>query len=81
MKININSTLLEERTGRIKTIQYSELTAEQKENPCPICYDEYSDTDQIRVLKCVGNHIFHQLCISAWLDRNAVCPLCRTRIY
>lgn len=72
---------MEETTGRIKMILFERLTAEQKDTPCAICYDEYKENDQIRELQCRGKHLYHQLCISSWLDRNAVCPLCRERIY
>lgn len=78
--MHIDATLLEETTGRIKNILFSELTEEQKQEPCAICYDEYQEFQQIRELQCHGKHIFHQKCIASWFDRNPTCPLCRTRI-
>ncbi|XP_050680192.1 RING finger and transmembrane domain-containing protein 2 isoform X2 [Leptidea sinapis] len=42
---------------------------------CPICHDEY--TTPVR-LDC--SHIFCELCIAAWLDREHTCPLCRARV-
>ncbi|XP_035441023.2 RING finger and transmembrane domain-containing protein 2 [Spodoptera frugiperda] len=42
---------------------------------CPICHDEY--TTPVR-LDC--SHIFCELCISAWLDREHTCPLCRAKV-
>jgi hypothetical protein len=32
----------------------------------------------MRAMPC--SHAFHQHCISEWLCRNAVCPLCRLRL-
>ncbi|KAI5633601.1 ring finger domain-containing protein [Phthorimaea operculella] len=42
---------------------------------CPICHDDY--TTPVR-LGC--SHIFCELCISAWLDRDHTCPLCRAKV-
>ncbi|XP_052754421.1 RING finger and transmembrane domain-containing protein 2 [Galleria mellonella] len=42
---------------------------------CPICHDDY--TTPVR-LDC--SHIFCELCISAWLDREHTCPLCRAKV-
>ncbi|OWR43934.1 hypothetical protein KGM_210736 [Danaus plexippus plexippus] len=42
---------------------------------CPICHDDY--TTPVR-LTC--SHIFCELCISAWLDREHTCPLCRAKV-
>ncbi|RVE52002.1 hypothetical protein evm_003280 [Chilo suppressalis] len=42
---------------------------------CPICHDEYSTPVR---LGC--SHIFCELCISAWLDREHTCPLCRAKV-
>ncbi|XP_013174143.1 PREDICTED: RING finger and transmembrane domain-containing protein 2 isoform X2 [Papilio xuthus] len=42
---------------------------------CPICHDDY--TTPVR-LGC--SHIFCELCISAWLDREHTCPLCRAKV-
>ncbi|CAK1541284.1 unnamed protein product [Leptosia nina] len=42
---------------------------------CPICHDDY--TTPVR-LGC--SHIFCELCIAAWLDREHTCPLCRAKV-
>ncbi|XP_041968408.1 RING finger and transmembrane domain-containing protein 2 [Aricia agestis] len=42
---------------------------------CPICHDEYSLPVR---LGC--GHIFCELCIAAWLDRDHTCPLCRASV-
>jgi hypothetical protein len=78
--MHLDATLLEETTGKIRNILYDELTEEQKQNDCAICFDSFQQFEQIRELQCVGKHIFHQKCIAAWFDRNPVCPLCRTRM-
>ncbi|CAF3502638.1 unnamed protein product [Rotaria socialis] len=48
---------------------------ELRENMCPICQSEYQDPI---ILTC--KHIFCEECVSSWLDRNASCPLCRSKL-
>jgi len=44
---------------------------------CPICHDNYQDP--VILNEC--NHIFCELCLLGWLDReNNTCPLCRAKI-
>lgn len=54
---------------------------------CGICYDELTNGQNIRTLRCNANgipHIFHRQCINDWLisqQRNnqpALCPMCQT---
>lgn len=41
---------------------------------CPICHDNYQDP--VILNEC--NHLFCELCLLGWLDReNNTCPLCR----
>ncbi|KOB77847.1 RING finger and transmembrane domain-containing protein 2 [Operophtera brumata] len=42
---------------------------------CPVCHDAYSTPVR---LGC--GHIYCELCISAWLDREHTCPLCRAKV-
>ena len=42
---------------------------------CPICLDENPD---MVLENC--NHAFHKACINQWLERSALCPLCRTPV-
>lgn len=44
-------------------------------NQCPICHESFSCP--IR-LEC--GHIFCDLCIGVWFDRETTCPLCRKKI-
>lgn len=78
--MHVDATLLEETTGKIRNIRFEDLTEEQRQDECVICYEKYNRYEQIRELQCVGKHIFHQKCIASWFDRNPTCPLCRTRI-
>ena len=44
-------------------------------NECSICYADYSENDEIRILKC--GHDYHRSCIDQWLMRHRnSCPMC-----
>lgn len=54
---------------------------------CAICYDELTNGQNIRTLRCNANgipHIFHRACINDWLvsqqrtNQPALCPMCQT---
>ncbi|XP_058062195.1 RING finger and transmembrane domain-containing protein 2 [Anopheles bellator] len=42
---------------------------------CSICHDNFNSPV---LLEC--NHIFCELCVGTWFDREQTCPLCRARI-
>ncbi|KAF8706401.1 hypothetical protein HU200_030666 [Digitaria exilis] len=42
---------------------------------CPVCLHTFSAEETLRAMPC--SHAFHHQCISQWLRRNAICPLCR----
>ena len=44
---------------------------------CPICYDVITDGASHRT-PC--GHVFHQACMTSWLERATTCPSCRTTV-
>ncbi|KAK7595576.1 hypothetical protein V9T40_013401 [Parthenolecanium corni] len=44
-------------------------------NQCSICHDEFKTPV---LLEC--QHIFCEICVTKWLDREQTCPLCRAKI-
>ncbi|BGP50306.1 hypothetical protein JCM10450v2_006223 [Rhodotorula kratochvilovae] len=45
---------------------------------CPICFCEFEDGDELRVLPCDNRHRFHSACIDPFLlNVSRLCPLCR----
>ncbi|XP_077226080.1 RING-H2 finger protein ATL70-like [Tasmannia lanceolata] len=44
---------------------------------CSICLADYKDTDMLRLLPDCG-HLFHLMCVDAWLRLHPTCPVCRT---
>lgn len=48
------------------------------DNSCPICMEDYAETDPITKLNC--GHYFHQACINEWLKKSSLCPYCRHKV-
>ncbi|XP_062190545.1 RING-H2 finger protein ATL70-like [Phragmites australis] len=44
---------------------------------CPVCLENYADSDVLRVLPDCG-HPFHRECVDPWLRQRPTCPVCRT---
>ncbi|VVB07228.1 unnamed protein product [Arabis nemorensis] len=52
---------------------------EKSSQECSVCLNEFQDEEKLRVIpNCC--HLFHIDCIDIWLQNNANCPLCRTRV-
>jgi len=47
---------------------------------CCICILYFKMNDEVRILPCNDNHIFHKDCIDKWLKQNKNCPTCRKEI-
>ena len=45
---------------------------------CMICFAEYEEGDEIRVLPCF--HKGHTDCLEQWLRENTTCPMCQTSV-
>ncbi|KAI3449222.1 hypothetical protein Pfo_005887 [Paulownia fortunei] len=43
---------------------------------CSICLCEYRESEMLRMLPDC-KHCFHVMCVDAWLNLNASCPVCR----
>ena len=60
----------------------SSFKVENTENldPCCICLDDCGEEDAL--VKCIRcSQIYHQPCISIWLERNATCAYCRSQCF
>ncbi|XP_050217916.1 uncharacterized protein LOC126668783 [Mercurialis annua] len=74
----------ERREGTLTLIQlfkkvvYSKKkvsTSEEDDDVCPICLEKFEDENECVVLPC--SHMFHELCLQNWLNKNTLCPICR----
>lgn len=62
---------------QIKEIEFKDIEEEGfDEICCSICLEEFEDGHEIiRIKMC--RHVFHRLCMDAWLKQNQSCPNCR----
>eukprot|EP00747_Dinoflagellata_sp_TGD_P193723 gnl/TRDRNA2_/TRDRNA2_60250_c0_seq1.p1 gnl/TRDRNA2_/TRDRNA2_60250_c0~~gnl/TRDRNA2_/TRDRNA2_60250_c0_seq1.p1 ORF type:complete len:339 (+),score=30.87 gnl/TRDRNA2_/TRDRNA2_60250_c0_seq1:84-1100(+) len=42
---------------------------------CPICLEEFQESQVLRVLAC--SHQYHAACADGWLKNSTLCPLCK----
>lgn len=60
----------------IPLAMYKNDTNPNKNTECLICYDQYVDTDLIRILQC--SHSFHRMCIDDhFTNETYLCPYCK----
>jgi Ring finger domain len=50
-------------------------------NCCPICLGEFEEGEMVSCSSSTHpmacNHLFHEVCLHAWLSKHSSCPLCR----
>ena len=64
----------------MKSVQYDPANQELNYSEGPICLEEFTKGDSVKVLPC--KHIFHENCAKDWIvDVRGVCPLCRRGIF
>ncbi|KAG2614869.1 hypothetical protein PVAP13_3NG014600 [Panicum virgatum] len=50
------------------------------ESECAICFEDFEDGEEVSVMPCSHGHEFHPICITKWLGRSNMCPLCRHQL-
>lgn len=60
--------------------QYSALFG-VKDDICPICFENYEDDHEVRIMECLGDHAFHKKCIDKWLLKSNKCPKCNLNVF
>ncbi|XP_062181604.1 putative RING-H2 finger protein ATL12 [Phragmites australis] len=59
--------------------RFATLRGARQGMECSVCLARFDDADLLRLLpRC--RHAFHLDCVDRWLESNASCPLCRTRV-
>ncbi|OXC69100.1 hypothetical protein AYX13_02390 [Cryptococcus neoformans] len=65
-------------TAAATTIVHLAQVEAEDGQTCPICLVEFEDGDDLRVLPCEREHMYHTGCIDPWLLQvSSSCPLCR----
>jgi len=62
--------------AEIASLSRTVLTADQEAHCC-ICIEQLKDREETILLPCT--HKFHASCISTWLKRTPLCPLCKVK--
>ncbi|SOV12196.1 RING zinc finger protein, putative [Plasmodium gaboni] len=52
----------------------------QNDDVCSICMMNYINKDDVMIMPCDKRHFFHVNCLTKWLYKSQVCPICRTNI-
>ncbi|KAF8720969.1 hypothetical protein HU200_023376 [Digitaria exilis] len=47
---------------------------------CSICLEGFEDGEEVSVIPCSHRHGFHPACITKWLGRSNMCPICRHQL-
>ncbi|GMH33463.1 hypothetical protein BSKO_01297 [Bryopsis sp. KO-2023] len=73
----------EETINKLQATEFEEECAprapvDEPCNRCPICLEEFSKGDAMRVMPC--SHNYHKDCLDKWLRIKAVCPICNLNI-
>ena len=50
----------------------------QQELECAVCKEDFDVGSEVLKLPC--RHVFHSDCISAWLEKDSTCPMCRHKM-
>lgn len=71
----------ERRQGRIDEfpkIKIDTLGLATADLSCTICFEDYSLEDEVMEMPCT--HLYHSVCITAWLIEHDTCPYCREKV-
>jgi len=66
-------------TETIQRLLREVRAGDASQTECAVCLQDYAAEETIRAMP-VCAHAFHHHCISEWLSRNAVCPICRREL-
>ncbi|KAJ7962418.1 E3 ubiquitin-protein ligase [Quillaja saponaria] len=73
-KAPYNSSSVSPRKLELSKSNEPSLSATEEEDVCPICLEEYIETNPKIMTKC--EHHFHLSCILEWMERSDCCPIC-----
>ncbi|CAH8279340.1 unnamed protein product [Arabidopsis lyrata] len=80
----VNKGLSKTRICQIPTHKFRTASSSRTNNhvsektQCPICIIDFKEGDTLSTLPCA--HIYHEECISLWLEQNKICCVCTTEL-
>jgi len=58
---------------------FADMLTGSENQTCPICFDDYKVNDKvIKLPQC--EHTFHPQCVTGWLLKTPLCPMCRGNV-
>ena len=74
----INQRKKDKLKEKLKECTYKEYVEKHnlKLDNCIICTMEFTDGDKVIELACNSKHCYHAECITKWVEKRSVCPLC-----
>ncbi|CAH2305904.1 E3 ubiquitin- ligase RNF181 [Pelobates cultripes] len=63
----------------VRAVGSRTVTGQETPGTCSICLMDYESGQNLIALPCC--HEFHRQCIMTWLQHDAICPLCRGRLF
>jgi len=64
-----------------KRVMCLELVSETSSKvECSICMSDLNETPDDSALLTTCGHTFHEICLTHWLTKNEVCPICRREV-
>eukprot|EP01017_Pseudomicrothorax_dubius_P022557 TRINITY_DN2440_c0_g3_i1.p1 TRINITY_DN2440_c0_g3~~TRINITY_DN2440_c0_g3_i1.p1 ORF type:complete len:358 (+),score=53.29 TRINITY_DN2440_c0_g3_i1:120-1193(+) len=58
----------------------SESSSQARYDTCAICLRAFAAGDELRGVRCKGDHVYHRECIDGWLQSARSCPLCKSEV-
>ena len=72
----------EESNNGLSNSQFKSITLKkfQKDSEfltekCPICLEEFKNSQKVKTLNC--RHCYHTKCLEIWVKSNRFCPFCK----
>ena len=68
---------------RLRTLlkELKKFTGIRKHHECSICLESFKENDDLVEFTCNKEHIFHEECIKAWIEKRTNCPICRKEMF
>ncbi|KAJ8458525.1 hypothetical protein OPV22_031451 [Ensete ventricosum] len=61
--------------AKLQVLRYENGGGDVRESSCTICLEEFEEGMEVTRMPCM--HVFHGGCLTRWLERSRLCPLCR----
>lgn len=72
----VSRGITQNQIDQIEVIEFKANSFNQEN--CSICYEEYKQGEKLKQLNC--KHVYHINCISAWLNKEKKCPMCKDEV-